>query len=97
MFCPHCGRALTPPPGRQVAFPMHVCGADGIVYDEKRAMWYGLPEVGTKLCCPGCGAAMDGEPKEPPVRIFVCYQCGITFDRATTSWFGLAYHAAPGP
>jgi len=38
---------------------------------------------------------MEFEPKEPPVRIFFCYQCGTTFDRERTTWYGLAYHLAP--
>ncbi len=76
---------------------MHICGTDGIVYDERRTQWYGLPEVETKLHCPGCGTAMEAEPPTPPVRVFVCYQCGITFDRPTSAWFGLAYHHAPAP
>lgn len=97
MFCPQCGRALALPPGRTLAFPMHICGADGIVYDEKRGRWYGLPEAPDRLCCPGCGAPMEGEPPEPPKRIFVCYQCGITFDRPAGAWFGLAFHAATAP
>ncbi len=97
MFCPRCGRALALPPGRSVPFPMHVCATDGIVYDERRSQWYGLPEVEAKLHCPGCGAAMEGEPPTPPSRVFVCYQCGITFDRATSAWFGLAYHSSGAP
>ena len=38
---------------------------------------------------------MDAEPKTPPIRVFVCYQCGTTFDRSRAAWYGLAYHVAP--
>lgn len=75
-----------------VQFPMHVCGVDGVVFDERRGSWYGLPEIDSKLCCPICGSAMEVEPKEPPVRMFFCYQCGTTFDKQRTSWYGLAFH-----
>lgn len=92
MFCPICGRALTGPPRAGVAYPMHVCVADGVVYDQRRSTWYGLPEIGEKLCCPVCGAAMDHEPVEPPVRVFFCYECGTTYDRQRGVWFGVAFH-----
>ncbi len=49
----------------------------------------------TKLCCPICGTPMEFEPKEPPARIFFCYQCGTTFDKERATWYGLAYHQAP--
>ena len=96
MFCPVCGRALSSP-GRKVPYPMHVCGNDGVVYDARRAAWYGMPEVGETLHCPGCGAGMEGEPKEPPTRIFFCYQCGITYDKGRGAWYGVAYHAPDAP
>ncbi len=88
---------MAPPPRSTVAYPMHVCGTDGVVYDQARSQWYGLPQIGEKLCCPGCGSAMETEPKEPPIRLFFCYQCGTTYDRARGTWYGLAYHAAPIP
>jgi ribosomal protein L37AE/L43A len=94
MFCPICGRALAGPKrGQVVAYPMHICASDGVVYDQRRGAWHGLPEIGDKLCCPACGSAMEGEPKEPPVNIFVCYQCGTTYDKGRKTWYGLAYHA----
>lgn len=95
MFCPVCGRALSGPSNPTVPFPMFVCVHDGVVYDLKRDLWHGLPEVDAKLCCPICGAAMDKEPKDPPHRIFFCYQCGTTYDKERASWFGLAYHRLP--
>jgi len=95
MFCPLCGRAMSGPTRPTVAYPMHVCAADGIVYDQRRGQWYGLPEIGDTLCCPACGNRMDAEPKTPPIRVFVCYQCGTTFDRSRAAWYGLAYHVAP--
>ena len=95
MFCPLCGRAMTGAPRPTVAYPMHVCTADGIVYDQRRSQWYGLGEIAEKLCCPACGARMETEPKVPPIRIFFCYQCGTTFDRTRGAWYGLSYHVAP--
>ena len=86
---------MAPPRSPTVPYPMHVCSADGIVYDQKRAVWYGMPEIGEKLCCPSCGAAMEGGPPEPPIRIFFCYQCGTTYDKQRAAWYGLAYHV-PG-
>ncbi len=97
MYCPLCGRALSAPATARVPYPMHVCAADGVVYDERRTKWYGLPEIGEKLHCPACGSAMEGEPKEPPTRIFFCYQCGTTFDKLRSVWYGLAYHAPTAP
>ena len=38
---------------------------------------------------------MEVEPKEPPHRVFFCFQCGTTFDRERSTWYGLAYHLAP--
>jgi hypothetical protein len=81
----------------RVPFPMFVCAADGVVYDRRRDRWYGMPEVGEKLCCPACGGAMEVEPKEPPAQIFFCYQCGTTYDKPRSMWYGLAYHHAPAP
>jgi hypothetical protein len=76
-----------------VPYPMHVCGADGVVYDERRDRWYGTPEeVGEKLHCPACGTTMEAAPREPPVRVYFCYQCGTTFDRVRGAWYGLAFH-----
>jgi len=95
MFCPICGRVMTGPSSPTVSFPMFVCGHDGVVYDRKRDTWNGLPEVGAKLCCPICGNPMEVEPKEPPHRVFFCFQCGTTFDKETGVWYGLAYHLAP--
>ncbi len=92
MFCPVCGRAMSGAERRAVAFPMHVCAVDGIVYDERRGAWYGFPEVDARLCCPACGSVMETEPKEPPIRMFFCYQCGTTYDRQRGSWYGLTYH-----
>ncbi len=83
------------PAAPAVAFPMFVCPHDGVVYDQKRDLWHGLPEVDAKLCCPVCGGEMEKEPKDPPHRIFFCYQCGTTFDKERSSWFGLAYHRVP--
>ncbi len=97
MFCPVCGRAMASPRGRDVPFPMHVCAVDGVVFDEKRDRWYGLPEIGEKLCCPVCGQAMEGEPPEPPVRLFFCYQCGTTFDKGRSAWYGIVPHLAGPP
>ena len=96
MFCPVCGRAMSgPPKGQIVPYPTHVCSTDGVVYDQRRQQWYGLPEVADKLCCPACGGAMEGEPHEPPVQMFVCYQCGTTYDKARKTWYGLVYHHSP--
>lgn len=92
MYCPICGRALPGPAPAKVPYPMHVCAADGVVYDERRGNWYGLPEIGDRLHCPACGSKMEGEPKEPPTRIFFCYQCGTTYDKVKGAWYGLAYH-----
>jgi hypothetical protein len=92
MYCPSCGRIMRGPTAPTVPYPIHVCATDGVVYDERRAAWYGLPELTEKVACPGCGGRMEGEPNEPPVRMFFCYQCGITFDRNRASWYGLAYH-----
>ncbi|HEV2231598.1 MAG TPA: hypothetical protein VGS18_05385 [Thermoplasmata archaeon] len=94
MFCPICGRGMAGPQRAAVAFPMHVCGVDGVIYDQRRSQWYGLPEIGEKLCCPACGARMDTEPKGPPVRVFFCYQCGTTYDRNRSTWYGIAYHVS---
>ncbi|MGA7923140.1 MAG: hypothetical protein WCA77_04115 [Thermoplasmata archaeon] len=84
-----------PAAGRTVPFPMHVCAADGVVYDQQRDQWYGMPEIGNSLNCPACGGGMEFEPKEPPVRIFFCYQCGTTFDKMGGQWFGLSAHQRP--
>jgi len=97
MFCPTCGRALVGPSNPRVPYPMFVCAAEGVVYDQRRAQWYGLPEIGEKLHCPACGSAMEGEPKDPPVRIFFCYQCGTTYDRSRSAWYGLTYHHPSTP
>ncbi len=97
MFCPLCGRAMASPSQPAVAYPMHVCATDGVVYDQRRAAWYGLPTIGEKLCCPACGGRMESEPKEPPARLFFCYQCGTTYDKARGTWYGLAYHVASAP
>jgi len=78
-----------------VPFPMYVCGHHGVVYDRRRDSWHGLPEVGEKLCCPVCGGAMEFQPKDPPHRIFFCFQCGTTFDKEQGTWYGLAYHLPP--
>lgn len=86
---------IGPPSGRTVAYPMHTCAAEGVVYDERRGSWYGLPEIGDRLNCPACGGAMDAEPKEPPIRIFFCYQCGTTYDRLRGTWYGLTAHHNP--
>lgn len=94
MFCPICGRGMAGPQRSAVAYPMHVCGVDGVIYDQRRSQWYGLPEIGEKLCCPACGSRMDTEPKEPPVRVFFCYQCGTTYDRNRSTWYGIAYHVS---
>jgi len=88
---------MTGPPARSVPYPIHTCGIDGVVYDERRGQWHGLPEIDRKVFCPGCGAPMEAEPKDPPVRLFVCYQCGITLDRPRSAWFGLAYQSAGAP
>jgi hypothetical protein len=95
MFCPVCGRAMSAPPSPRVAFPMYVCPHDGVVFDQKRDAWHGQPEAGPRLHCPICGGLMEVEPKEPPHRIFFCYQCGTTFDKERTSWYGLGFHTAP--
>jgi len=95
MYCPICGRVMRGPASPTVPFPMFVCGYDGVVYDRRRDSWNGLPEIGTKLCCPVCGGPMEVEPKEPPHRVFFCFQCGTTFDREQSTWYGLAYHLAP--
>jgi hypothetical protein len=95
MFCPACGRALSPPPRQPVPYPMHVCATDGIVYDQKRGQWYGVPEVHDRLCCPACGNAMESEPKGGSPRVFFCYQCGTTYDKSRAAWYGLAFHAGP--
>ena len=95
MFCPVCGRAMTGPAKPAVAYPIYVCSAEGVIYDLRRGQWHGLPEVGEKLCCPACGAAMEGEPKEPPTRMFFCYQCGTTYDKSRSVWYGLTYHLPP--
>jgi ribosomal protein L37AE/L43A len=93
MYCPVCGRAMGGPPhSTAVPYPIFVCAHDGVVYDLRREVWHGLPEVNAGLCCPICGGRMEFEPKEPPHRIFFCYQCGTTFDKERTAWFGLAYH-----
>ena len=97
MFCPVCGRAMAAPPNSRVPFPMFICANDGIIYDQKRTAWYGVPEIEGRLHCPACGSAMDSEPKVPPVRIFFCYQCGTTYDRTRSLWYGLAYHHPSGP
>lgn len=98
MFCPLCGRAMAAPPTHApVPYPMHVCATDGVVYDQKRSQWYGLPPIENRLCCPACGGRMESEPKEPPARVFFCYQCGTTYDKTRSSWYGLAYHSAPVP
>ncbi len=94
MFCPVCGRALTGP-ARPVAFPMHVCAVDGVVYDARRGRWYGLPAVEDRLHCPACGEGMEPQPPEPPVLLFVCYQCGVTYDRGKAQWYGVSYHLPP--
>ena len=96
MFCPVCGRVMSGPSSASaVPFPMYVCGHDGVVYDRRRDSWHGLPEVGEKLCCPICGSSMEFQPKEPPHRIFFCFQCGTTFDKELSAWYGLAYHLPP--
>ena len=95
MFCPLCGRALASPSRGPVMYPMHVCAADGVVYDQKRGNWYGLPSIEERLCCPGCGNSMESEPRDAPARVFFCYQCGTTFDKSRGAWYGLAYHAPP--
>lgn len=83
------------PASPAVAYPMFICATDGVVYDQRRDSWHGLPEVEGKLCCPICGNSMEREPKEPPHRIFFCFQCGTTFDRERSTWYGLAYHQTP--
>jgi hypothetical protein len=95
MYCPVCGRVMSGPTSPTVPFPMYVCGHDGVIYDRRRDAWHGLPEVGAKLCCPICGGHMEVEPKEPPHRVFFCFQCGTTFDKEPATWYGLAYHLAP--
>ncbi len=84
------------PANPAVAYPVFVCAADGVIFDQRRAEWHGMPEVRDRLCCPACGAPMEREPKDPPARMFLCYQCGTTYDRTRAVWYGLAYHAA-GP
>jgi hypothetical protein len=96
MYCPICGRAMTGPARPKLPYPMHVCASDGVVYDERRTTWYGLPEIERSVHCPACGAAMESAPKEPPVRVFFCYQCGTTYDRVRGTWYGLAYHRPSG-
>lgn len=76
---------------------MHVCAADGVVYDQRRQAWYGLPEAGDRLFCPACGHAMESEPPEPPRRLFFCYQCGVTFDKVRNGWYGLTFHEGERP
>jgi len=85
---------MTGPSKPKLPYPMHICAADGIVYDERRTQWYGLPEIGETLHCPACGSRMEGTPRDPPVRIFYCFQCGTTFDRVRQTWYGLVYHHA---
>lgn len=75
---------------------MYVCAVDGIVYDLRRADWYGFEEPGAKIHCPACGQSMEGEPKEGAASIVFCYQCGTTFDRGKNRWYGIAYHHPPG-
>ncbi|MHB1435766.1 MAG: transposase family protein [Thermoplasmata archaeon] len=93
MYCPICSREMAGPNRPVVPYPMFVCTIDGVVYDRKRQLWYGLPEIGEELHCPLCGAKMEGEPSQPPVRIFFCYQCGTTFDRSRSTWYGVAPQA----
>ncbi len=88
---------MAPPPRANVPFPMHVCATDGVVYDQRRAQWYGLPAIGPTLCCPACGQRMESEPKDAAPRVFFCYQCGTTYDKAREAWYGLVYHLAPPP
>jgi ribosomal protein L37AE/L43A len=97
MFCPVCGRALAGPASPHVAYPMFACAVDGVIYDKRRAQWYGLPEVGSKLCCPACGSAMEVEPQDAAPLLFFCYQCGTTFDKSRQAWYGLAYHQPMAP
>ena len=92
MFCPVCGRTLSGPPTPTVPFPMYICAYDGVIHDQKRDLWHGLPEAPSKFFCPVCGGVMEVEPKAPPHRIFYCFQCGTTYDRERTTWFGLAYY-----
>jgi predicted nucleic acid-binding Zn ribbon protein len=92
VFCPVCGRALVGPASPTVPFPIFVCPHDGVIHDQRRELWHGLPDAIPKLHCPICGAAMEFEPKDPPHRIFFCYQCGTTYDRERSAWFGLAYY-----
>ena len=97
MFCPLCGRTMNGPPNPGVPYPIFVCTVEGVVFDQRRAEWHGIPESLEKLCCPACGHPMEREPKEPPVRMFFCYQCGTTYDRSRPAWYGLAYHQPSGP
>jgi len=95
MFCPVCGRVMSGPSSGKVPYPMFVCGQDGVVYDQRRDAWHGLPEVREKLCCPICGGTMEVEPKQPPHRVYFCFQCGTTYDKEQGTWYGLAYHLGP--
>jgi hypothetical protein len=92
MFCPVCGRTLVGPAAAEVPFPIFVCSHDGVIHDQRRELWHGLPDEPAKLHCPVCGAAMESEPKTAAARIFFCYQCGTTYDRERHAWFGLAYY-----
>ncbi len=38
---------------------------------------------------------MEAEPREPPHRMFFCFQCGTSFDREQGQWYGLAYFLPP--
>jgi hypothetical protein len=96
MFCPVCGALLANPARAGSPYPMHVCTADGLVYDQTRNLWYGLPENLNAPHCPVCGMAMETESARGPPTLHFCFQCGVTYDGRRKAWYGVLGHA-PAP
>jgi len=94
-YCPICGAELISPARPGVAYPMHFCSVDGVVFDERRNLWYGFAEPPAQIHCPNCGLKLEGEPKDAPAMYF-CFQCGVTYDRSRKEWYGMSLHVSKG-